>query len=226
MDEARQFIIAFQDHAAPQLDVYEQAIYLYVARHTIMENVREAVIGFKSARKKMAFGTGKAGTPPSEGIVYEKLKGLERKGFLKILSSERTGTRVQICTPFEIEGLIQPEISIPEFTIEEADFFEKPAYRTLILERDGFLCFYCKRAVDENNYVIEHVVSRPTGTNSYKNLVSSCRQCNNRKDAMSADAFLRQIYREGLLDQKELADGLESLEALKRGDLKPSWPTA
>jgi hypothetical protein len=30
------FLIEFRDHLAPRLDVYEQAIYLYVARHTIL----------------------------------------------------------------------------------------------------------------------------------------------------------------------------------------------
>ena len=31
MDDFGEFFIAYQDHAAPQLDVYEQAIYLYIA---------------------------------------------------------------------------------------------------------------------------------------------------------------------------------------------------
>ncbi|MFN5027825.1 MAG: hypothetical protein ACK5D9_01625 [Burkholderiales bacterium] len=67
MNEFAQVFAQFQDHMAPRLDVYEQAIYLYLLRHTHLEGKREAVIGFKSARKKMAFGIGKAGTPPSEG---------------------------------------------------------------------------------------------------------------------------------------------------------------
>jgi hypothetical protein len=77
MDEFAQIFAQFHDHLAPRFDVYEQAIYLYLLRHTHVEGKREAVIGFKSARKKLAFGTGKAATPPSEHVVYEKLRGLE-----------------------------------------------------------------------------------------------------------------------------------------------------
>ncbi|WP_148039441.1 hypothetical protein [Acidithiobacillus sulfuriphilus] len=70
MDEFAQIFAQFQDHLARRLDVYEQAIYLYVLRHTVLEGKQEEIIGFKSARKKLAFGVGKAGTPPSEGVVY------------------------------------------------------------------------------------------------------------------------------------------------------------
>jgi len=66
MSEFREFFLEFQDYLAPRLDVYEQAVYLYICRNTLAIGQTEAVIGFKSARKKMAFGIGTAGTPPSE----------------------------------------------------------------------------------------------------------------------------------------------------------------
>ena len=106
MDEFAQFFAQYQDHLASRLDVYEQAIYLYIAHHTIVEGKAEEIIGFKSARKKLAFRIGKAGTAPSERIIYEKLRTLESKGCLKILSSERSGTRVRILVPTEIPGLL------------------------------------------------------------------------------------------------------------------------
>jgi hypothetical protein len=220
------FFVDFQDHAAPRLDVYEQAIYLYVARHTLADDSHEAVIGFKSARKKMAFGAGRAGTAPSEGVIYEKLRSLERKGFVRVLSSERTGTKIRLFTPSEIEGVIPKPALTPDLDLEEIDFFTEAGNRRLILVRDGHRCFYCLRNLDENNYVIEHVISRPTGSNSYRNLVASCRQCNNRKDAGNAEDHLRVLYREGVLSQRELADRFEHLERLLRGELKPSWPAS
>jgi len=118
---------------APRLDVYEQAVYLYIVRHTIAVGQSEATIGFKSARKKMAFGVGTAGTPPSEKTVYEKLKSLESKGYIKILSSERTGTRLRLIPPQEIPGIIP--VTVPEaiFTLEQMDFFTIPENRKLIL---------------------------------------------------------------------------------------------
>lgn len=224
MDAFGDFFVAYQDHAAPKLDVYEQAIYLYIARHTVLVGATEVVIGFKSARKKMAFGVGQAGTPPSEGVIYGKLKGLASKGFIEILASERAGTRIRIFTPFDIPGMIQLASEIEPISIEDADFFEVPANRRLILDRDENRCFYCLRALDENNYVIEHVISRPQGNNSYRNLVASCRTCNNRKDSGLADDYLRLIYREGLLSLDELHTRQAQLDALRRGDLKPSWP--
>lgn len=224
MDDFWSFFVEFQDHAAPRLDVYEQAIYLYIARHTLESDSREAVIGFKSARKKMAFGIGKAGTPPSEGVIYEKLRSLELKGFVRIVASERTGTKIRLFLPSEIEGVISHQSAFAAADLENIDFFNEATHRQLILARDGYRCFYCLRELDENNYVLEHVVSRPAGTNSYRNLVASCRQCNNRKDARTAEEHLRVLYREGLLSQEELMERLSQLECLVRGELKPRWP--
>jgi len=107
MDEFATFFADYHDYPAPRLDIYEQAVYLYVSRHTITVGKRETTIGFKSARKKMAFGVGKAGTAPSEGVIYEKLKSLESKGCIKVLSSERLGTRLTIFAPREIPGLFR-----------------------------------------------------------------------------------------------------------------------
>ena len=190
-----------------------------------MEDTQETVIGFKSARKKMAFGIGKAGTPPSEGVVYRKLTELEEKGFVKILSSERAGTRVKLFTPLEIEGINITDVTKPTLSLEDVDFFQEDEQRSLILEREDFKCFYCFKSLDKNNYVIEHVLSRPQGNNTYKNLVASCRQCNNRKAASPANEFLRLLYREGLLSATELTERQDQLERLRRGELKPKWPT-
>ena len=55
----------FHDYLAPKFDTYEQAIYLYVFRHSRLEGQATAVIGFKSARKHMAFGIGEKGKPMS-----------------------------------------------------------------------------------------------------------------------------------------------------------------
>ncbi len=225
MDEFQKFLADYQDYGAPLLDVYEQAIYIYIVRHTLLNDLEETVIGFKSARKKLAFGTGKAGTAPSEAIVYEKLRGLERKGFVTIVASERTGTRIKPLSPFVNKSPNSKGQSSPYIEIENADFFDDQDNRKLILQRDRYKCFYCSVGLDENNYVIEHVISRPLGDNSFKNLVASCRQCNNRKDSSPAVDFLRRIYREGLLSQTELAERLNQLDQLQLGNLKPDWPS-
>lgn len=224
MDEFAQVFAQFQDHLAPRLDVYEQAIYLYVLRHTLVEGKREEIIGFKSARKKLAFGVGKAGTPPSEGIVYDKLKSLEAKGCIRVVGSERSGTRVQIVLPNEIPNLVPVATSALPIDLETLDFFAVPENRKLILEREEWRCFYCLAKLDENNHVIEHVVSRPEGNNSYRNVVGSCRRCNNRKNDIPAEDFLRSLYREGILSGDEFALRLSLLNRLFAGELKPAMP--
>lgn len=219
--DAADFIIAFQDHLAPKLDTYEQAIYLYIYRHSRLIGSDETVIGFKSARLKLAFGIGKLGRAPSEHVVYEKLRSLERKGCIKVLNSERSGTRLRLFLPNEIPGLV-PLVSVDEPPdLEAVDFFDIPEHREAILRREGHKCFYCRRTIDEQSYVIEHVVSRPQGDNSYRNLVAACRQCNNRKGAELVEDFLRSLYREALLDKAEFEERLAMLEKLRAGQLKP-----
>ncbi|MBI4911140.1 MAG: HNH endonuclease [Acidobacteria bacterium] len=224
MDEFAQIFAQFQDHLAPRLDVYEQAIYLYVLRHTVIEGKREEIIGFKSARKKLAFGIGKAGTPPSEHIIYEKLRTLETKGCIKIVGSERSGTRLQIVLPSEIPDLLPVASATIKFNLEELDFFALPENRKLILERENWHCFYCLAKLDENNHVIEHVVSRPEGDNSYRNIVGACRRCNNRKGSSSAEDFLRSLYRVGILSGDEFPLRLSLLNRLLAGELRPILP--
>lgn len=219
--DARTFLCEFQDYAAPTLNTYEQAIYLYCVRHSRLIGKPEAVIGFKSARKTMAFGIGKAGTPMSEHQCYKMVRSLADKGLVEILTSERTGTRLRVMLPHEVPGLIPAEPAAATLTLEELDFFNDPENRRRILEREAHRCFYCLRAIDEESYVIEHVVSRPNGDNSYRNLVAACRQCNNRKGADGAEGFIRLLYRDGLLSADEHSERQALLRSLLAGELKP-----
>ena len=222
MTDFRELFIQFQDYLAPRLDVYEQALYLYIARHTVAVGQSEATIGFKSARKKVALGKGTSRTPPSERTMYVKLKSLESKGCIKVLSSERTGTHLRFIPPQEIPGLIPVFAPEAELTLEQIDFFTVPENRKLILEREGQRCFYCLAKLNSENHVIEHVVSRPNGDNSYRNVVASCRQCNNRKSAETAEDFLRTLYREGLLSCEDFKGRQSHLERLRAGELRPA----
>lgn len=219
--DAAQFFKQFQDHLAPKLDTYEHVLYLYVVRHSRLEGRDEAVIGFKSARRLMALGIGKAGTAMSEHVCYEKLRSLEQKRCLKVLGTERSGTRLRVFLPDEIPGIIPGLEEDASPSIDEMDFFDVPANRTLILAREGGRCFYCLRTIDATNYVIEHVISRPVGTNGYRNIVASCLQCNNRKGSSTAEDFLRTLYRESLLTQQDFEGRVSHLERLLAGQLRP-----
>ncbi len=215
------FLTEFQDHLAPRLDTYEQAIYLYLFRHTRLIGIDEAVIGFKSARRRMACGVGEKGKPMSENTAYEKLQSLQGKGCIAILDSQRDGRRIRLNLPSEIPGVVASSEMAVAPDLETEDFFEVVANRVRILAREGYRCFYCMRQLTDDNHVMEHVVSRPSGTNGYRNVVAGCRQCNNRKGSSSADDWLRTLYREGFLDAETFQDRLSHLERLRAGELKP-----
>jgi hypothetical protein len=215
------FFITFQDYLAPTLTTYEQVVYLYIFRHTRLIGLEEATIGFKSARNRMALGIGKANTPMSEGSVYESLRSLEMKHAISILRTEHAGRLIRLHLPHEIAGLVPPPSSAAGPDIETMDFFEVPENRLLILKREDYKCFYTLQRLDEKNFVVEHVVSRPNGNNSYRNVVAASREINNRKGSMTADDFLRKLFRDGFLSASELEDRLLKLVRLQAGEIKP-----
>lgn len=224
--DAKQVLEQFHDYLAPKLDTYEQAIYLYVLRHSRLQGLDEIVVGFKSARRRIAMGIGEKGKPMAERTCYDKLRSLQAKGCLQVVASEQNGTRLRLRLPSEIEGLIVAVVDEIAVSFEELDFFSIPEYRLAILERDGNRCAYCLRAIDESNYVIEHVASRPVGDNSYRNLVAACRGCNNRKGKSPAEDFLRLLYREGLLSSADLQARLDMIRRVQSGELKPTLLSA
>ena len=219
--DIHQFIAEFQDHLAPKLDTYEQAIYLYIFRHSRLIDLDEVTIGFKSARSRMACGIGEHGKPMSENTAYIKLRSLETKGALSILRTEHTGRLIRLHLPNEIPGLIPSPEEAAKIDVEAMDFFEIPENRLLILKRENYRCFYTLEKLDEKNFVIDHIVSRPDGDNSYRNLVAASREANNRKGSTVADDFLRRLFRDGFLSAAEMEERLLQLKRLKAGELKP-----
>lgn len=211
----------FQDRLAPKLDTYEQATYLYIFRHSRLQDKEETVIGFKSARRNIATGIGESGRSISENTIYRKLRGLESKGFLKMLGAERGGTRIRLYLPSEIRGTDALQEGAQILDLEEMDFFVVPENRLAILRREKYKCFYCLSALNTSNYVIEHVSSRPEGNNTYRNLVAACVSCNNRKGDRLVDDFLRGLYRDGYLSSEEFESRLSALQLLRNGELKP-----
>jgi 5-methylcytosine-specific restriction endonuclease McrA len=124
--------------------------------------------------------------------------------------------------PSDIAGVVVLPTTPAELDLEAEDFFEIAANRQRIREREGGRCFYCFKSIDGGNWVIEHVVSRPQGTNAYRNVVAACKQCNDRKKDLLAEDWLRALYRDGVLNQGECATGIANLARLRAGELKPS----
>lgn len=220
--DVRKILEEFQDYLAPRLVTYEQAIYLYVFRHSRLVDKEDVAIGFKSSRRKMSLGIGEKGKPMAEGTCYEKLRSLQKKGCLEILDVVRQGTRIKLYLPSEIPGLIPAQRLTPPRSLEDMDFFNVPENRAAILKREGSKCFYCLRSIDASNYVIEHVVvPGHAGDNTYRNVVASCLSCNNRKGKTSAEDFLRSLYRNGYLSEAEFDGRNKAFRSLREGALRP-----
>jgi 5-methylcytosine-specific restriction endonuclease McrA len=97
--------------------------------------------------------------------------------------------------------------------------------RNSIHARERDQCFYCSRHTPPSVQCLDHVVPQVrSGCNSYRNLVSSCMECNTQKGETAAADFLRRLYRERRLTATELAARLRALDALASGKLRPSLP--
>ena len=68
---------------------------------------------------------------------------------------------------------------------------------------------------------MEHVVSRSNDDNSFRNIVASCRTCNNKKGSEEVSTFVRNLYRNNIVSQNELEECFEKLGKLENGELQP-----
>jgi hypothetical protein len=166
-------------------------------------------------------GVGEGGKRMSEGTCSQKLQSLENKGCIKVVRTHHAGRHFRLFLPSEIQGVIPPPTQERVVDIEAMDFFDDPANRLLLLKRENYQCFYTLQKLDKDNFIVEHVVSRPAGNNSYRNSVAASREANNKKGATSAEDFLRRLYRENILNESEFQDRIRTLAQLKDGLLKP-----
>ena len=179
-------------------------------------------MAFKSARRGLATGIGESGQPMSEATVRKKIRSLEEKGVVRVVDVTHRGTVFQVRLPAEI-GIVPTDECTDEVDIDTLDFFSDPNYRVTILERERRRCFYTLVELNEDNFVIDHVVATSEGGgNGYRNVVACSRSANNRKGASSAEAFLRRLLREQYLGDTEFRDRIEALERLRRGELVPN----
>jgi HNH endonuclease len=209
------FLRDFVDHASPKLDTYEQAIYLLLVRRTYLEGLTETVLPVQSAAGRTALGIAKKGARISRDVYRKKLQSLERKGFVRIAGTEYRGTRIRVLLPSDVPGIVPDIPPKSHIDLETLDFFAVPKLRDSIFAREGGTCFYCRTCLNDNNRVIDHLVSRPKGDNSYRNCVAACLQCNSEKGSGAAGDFLRALYRKGRLSANELDARLEALSRIQ-----------
>ena len=221
-----------EDLVVPRLhlSVFDRAVYSHLLRHSRLEGREQ----FRFSILWLARGAGLSGWAARKAV-----RRLVAKGALRLAERSRAGHVVKVRLPEEIRllgaGRIAtcaanrlPGVGRPPSVgdIEKADFLETRALRQAIHAREGGFCFYCLRRLRPTVRCLDHMVPRVRGgRNGYRNLVSSCAECNSQKGERRAEDFLRWLCREGRLSVGELSGRLRALAGLAAGKLRPSLPS-
>jgi 5-methylcytosine-specific restriction endonuclease McrA len=212
-----------EDLAVPRLhlSVFDRAVYSHLLRHSRLEGRLElqfSILWLARGACVSCFAARKA------------VRRLVGKGALRLAERSRAGHVVKVRLPEEIRSLGAGKIAacaavrLPGVgDLEMADFLETRALREAIHAREGGFCFYCLRRLRPMVRCLDHVVPRVRGgRNGYRNLVSSCAECNSQKRERRAEDFLRWLCREGRLSAGELSGRFRALARLAAGKLRPS----
>ena len=212
--------IQFEDFLFPRLrlSITDRAVYSHLIRHSRLEG--QLQLRFSMPRLARGIGI-------STGPVRESVRRLVVLGALRLIRRSKAGHVIDVLLPDEIRGLrpgaVRDPASQPQSSnLEGLDFLKTRALRQSIHLRERGYCFYCLRRTDARVQCLDHVVPRVrAGRNSYRNLVSSCLECNSLKGERPAAHFLRWLYRERRISSAELNTRLRALDALASGKLPP-----
>jgi 5-methylcytosine-specific restriction endonuclease McrA len=200
----------------------DRAAYCYLLRHSHLEG--KPLLRFSVPWLAR-------GICLSAAAARRALHRLIDHGALRQVECSTSGRVAEVRLPEEILA-DHPEPNEQQHTpavvvvnLEEEDFLRTNALRHAIHAREAGRCFYCLRLLTPSMKCIDHVVPRAqSGNNSYRNLVSSCRDCNSQKGQCRADDFLRSLFRDRKLTEPEFAGRLRALDALAAGKLPPPLP--
>ena len=217
--DAKRLWIEVEDVVVPRLamSVIDRAVYSHLLRHSHLEGRRQVKFSIRWLGR---------GARLSHGPTRQSVRRLLDRGVLRLVKRSHGGHTVEVRLPEEIRAVQNAEAaeqSAADAKLEAMDFMKTKEMRQAIHAREEGFCFYCLRRLDdEEEKTVDHVVSQADGGgNSYRNLVSSCADCNCYKSRQTAGDYLRRLYREGRLTAAELTERLEALEALAAGSLRP-----
>ncbi len=213
-----------------RLSVVDHTVYARLLRHSRLEGKLRLRFSIRWLSRNIRL---------SAGSVRAGVRRLVAQGALRLVQRSKLGHVVEVRLPDEIRTVrlkrIESRAAAKEEEVdaraaanpEEADFLRTMSLRKAIHGRERGQCFYCLRRTTPTFRCLDHVVPQAQlGSNSYRNLVSSCMECNAQKGEKPADDFLRRLYRERRLTATELAARLRALDALASGKLRPSVPPA
>jgi hypothetical protein len=205
-----------EDYLIPflKLNPYERSLYYSLFRQTRLIGKEEVIFVISSALTSVGI---------TDFSTRKHLRTMDKKGCIKILEVRRDGLKIKVFIPNEISGcVVDPEKNQVLIDIETINFYSDPKYRKAILQREMDKCFYCFKKITSENYVLDHLIPQVVEVdNSYRNIVAVCHECNSKKSGSNATDFVRKLYRDGVLSQKELEERLAKIETVKSGNLKP-----
>ncbi len=198
--------------AGLKLDAYERSLYYHMARHTRAEGKESTLFSVAGLAKRLGM---------SDSAVRDRIRSMDQKGCIKIEERSKDGHHIRVLLPDEIPNLPSTDGPDDSIDFEAIDFYSERRYADALLKREDSRCFYCLREL-RSNWVLDHVVPLVNGCdNSYRNIVACCHECNAAKQSSSAEDFLRDLYRRGLLGLSEFEARKLALEQLKAGRLVP-----
>lgn len=206
-----------EDYLIPflKLDPYERSLYYHLFRQTRLINKEETIFVISSAPTTVG---------STDYSARNRLRTMDKKGCIKIVEIRRDGLKIKVLLPSEIEGcIVERAVEVKLIDIETINFYSDPKYRETILKRENSECFYCLRKITNENYVLDHVTSQMNGgSNSYRNIVAVCHECNSKKAGKNGDDFVRSLYRDGILSQEDLEKRLAMIRLVTAGEIKPN----
>ena len=210
------------------LNVIDRAVYSYLLRHSRLEG---------KPRVRFSIGWLARGVRICTGAARPSVRRLVDRGALRLLRRSKAGHHVEVRLPGEIRAAFPPRIAASgrlflngnraqALPLDAIDFLQNKLLRGSIHTREGGSCFYCLRRVTGGAQCLDHVVPQARlGSNSYRNLVSCCLECNSQKGTTPAANFLRTLYRQRRLTTAEFTARLRALDALASGKLRPILAT-
>src|SRR5260370_25918924 len=218
----------FEDRLAPQLNfsVIDRAVYSHLFRHSRLERKLRF-------RFSMSWLAGRIRL--SEKTTRQSVRRLIALGVLR-LDERSWQAHNSGCVRLhqEVRALRAAETAArcPARTscgagFADTVFLQTRSLRRAIHAREGGRCFYCLRRLIPQRRCLDHVIPQAhLGSNSYRNLVSCCLDCNSNKAERSAVEHLRWLYRDRRLSDNELSGRLRALDDLAAGKLKPQIGTS
>jgi 5-methylcytosine-specific restriction endonuclease McrA len=204
-----------------RLSMSERALYSHLPRHSRLEGKHQLQFSIDW----LARGVGLGAAAARGGV-----RRLAAKGALRLAERSKRGHTIEVRLPAEVRGLRARKTAgrgakrlRGAANLEKADFLGNRALREAIHAREDGYCFYCLRRVTSATRCIDHIIPLARrGWNGYRNLVSSCSECNSLKGERRAQDFLRWLYREGRLQSSELKERLRALKKMATGKLRPA----